>query len=275
MEARSIWERMMQIDRRILYAILAVNIVAALMARVAIEPDIPPPVKRFYDTIEALQPGDMVMVSSTWSAGTLAENQPQFEAVLKHLMRKRVRFTIISFAPPARDISHRLARRLTEDFGYVEGKDWAHFGYAPDIIIAVKGMSEDIVQAIRQDVRRVPIAELEVMKGVKSLKDYKLVVDVTPSDTLTYWISYRPPNLKILYCPTSVMAAEAYTFLDSGQILGMITGAKGAYEYERLLGIVGLGTRFINAIQFSHALIIVFILLGNFAMFMQRRTSAS
>jgi hypothetical protein len=275
MEARSIWERMMQIDRRILYAILAVNIIAALMARVAIEPDIPPPVKRFYDTIDALQPGDMVMVSSTWSAGTLAENQPQFEAVLKHLMRKRVRFTIISFAPPARDISHRLARRLTEDFGYVEGKDWAHFGYAPDIIIAVKGMSEDIVQAIRQDVRRVPIAELEVMKGVKSLKDYKLVVDVTPSDTLTYWISYRPPNLKILYCPTSVMAAEAYTFLDSGQILGMITGAKGAYEYERLLGIVGLGTRFINAIQFSHVLIIFFILLGNFAMFMQRRASAS
>jgi len=275
MEARSIWERMMQIDRRILYVILAVNIVAALMAGVAIEPDIPPPVKRFYDTIEALQPGDMVMVSSTWSAGTLAENQPQFEAVLKHLMRKRVRFTIISFAPPARDISHRLARRLTEDFGYVEGKDWAHFGYMPDITIAIKGMSEDIVQTIRQDVRRVPIAELEVMKGVKSLKDYKLVVDVTPSDTLTYWISYRPPNLKILYCPTSVMAAEAYTFLDSGQILGMITGAKGAYEYERLLGIVGLGTRFINAIQFSHVLIIVFILLGNFAMFMHRRTSAS
>ena len=275
MEARSLWERMMRIDRRVLYVILAVNIIGALMVRVAIEPDIPPVVKRFYDTIEALQPGDMVMVSSTWSAGTLAENQPQFEAVLKHLMRKRVRFTIISFAPPARDISHRLARRLTEDFGYVEGKDWAHFGYAPDIIIAVKGMSEDIVQAIRQDVRRVPIAELEVMKGVKSLKDYKLVVDVTPSDTLTYWISYRPPNLKILYCPTSVMAAEAYTFLDSGQILGMITGAKGAYEYERLLGIVGLGTRFINAIQFSHVLIIVFILLGNFAMFMQRRTSAS
>jgi len=275
MEARSLWERMMRIDRRVLYVILAVNIIGALMVRVAIEPDIPPVVKRFYDTIEALQPGDMVMVSSTWSAGTLAENQPQFEAVLKHLMRKRVRFTIISFAPPARDISHRLARRLTEDFGYVEGKDWAHFGYMPDIIIAIKGMSEDVAQTIRQDVRRTPIAELEVMKGVKSLKDYKLVVDVTPSDTLTYWISYRPPNLKILYCPTSVMAAEAYTFLDSGQILGMITGAKGAYEYERLLGIVGLGTRFINAIQFSHVLIIFFILLGNFGMLMQRRASAS
>jgi hypothetical protein len=275
MEARSLWERMMRIDRRVLYVILAVNIIGALMVRVAIEPDIPPVVKRFYDTIEALQPGDMVMVSSTWSAGTLAENQPQFEVVLKHLMRKRVRFTIISFAPPARDISHRLARRIAEENGYVEGKDWAHFGYTPDIIIAIKGMSDDIAQTIRQDVRRTPIAELEVMRGIKSLKDYKLVVDVTPTDTLGNWISYRPPNLKILYCPTSVMAAEAYTFLDSGQILGMITGAKGAYEYERLLGVVGLGTRFINAIQFSHVLIIFFILLGNFGMLMQRRASAS
>lgn len=275
MQPRTVWERMMRIDRRILYLILAVNIIGTLMVRVAIEPDIPPAVKSFYDTIEALQPGDMVMVSSTWSAGTLAENQPQFEAVLKHLMRKRLRFTIISFAPPARDISHRLARRIAEENGYVEGKDWAHFGYMPDIIIAIKGMSEDVAQTIRQDVRRVPIAELEVMQDIKSLKDYKLVVDVTPSDTLVSWISYRPPNLKILYCPTSVIAAEAYTFLDSGQILGIITGAKGAYEYERLLGIVGLGTRFINAIQFSHVLIIFFILLGNFAMFMQRRASAS
>ncbi len=274
MEQRTLWSRMMAIDRRILYLILAVNIVASLMARVAIEPDIPPAVRNFYETIEALQPGDMVMVSSTWSAGTLAENQPQFEAVLRHLMRKRLRFTIISFSPPARDISHRLARRLTQEEGYEEGKDWAHFGYSPDIILAIKGMSEDIAQAIRQDVRRVPIQQLEVMQGIKSLKDYKLVVDITPSDTLTAWISYRPANLNIIYCPTSVMAAEAYTFLDSKQILGMITGAKGAYEYEQLLGIVGLGTRFINAIQFSHVLIITFILLGNFAMFMQRRTQA-
>jgi hypothetical protein len=157
MQPRTVWERMMRIDRRILYLILAVNIIGTLMVRVAIEPDISPAVKSFYDTIEALQPGDMVMVSSTWSAGTLAENQPQFEAVLKHLMRKRLRFTIISFAPPARDISHRLARRIAEENGYVEGKDWAHFGYMPDIIIAIKGMSEDVAQTIRQDVRRVPI----------------------------------------------------------------------------------------------------------------------
>jgi hypothetical protein len=112
--------------------------------------------------------------------------------------------------------------------------------------------------------------KLAVVQGVKSLSDYKMIIDVTPSGTVPIWISYSPKNVRILYCPTSVMAAEAYTYLDSGQIKGMITGAKGAQEYEQLLTVVGLGTRFMNAISFSHVLIIVFILLGNFAMFMNR-----
>jgi hypothetical protein len=50
----------------------------------------------------------------------------------------------------------------------------------------------------------------------------------------------------------------------------MITGAKGAQEYEQLLGIKGLGAPFANTISFSHLLIIFFILLGNFAMLMNR-----
>jgi hypothetical protein len=119
-------------------------------------------------------------------------------------------------------------------------------------------------------VRGTEVSKLPVVQGVKSLSDYKMIIDVTPSGTVPIWISYSPKNVRILYCPTSVMAAEAYTYLDSGQIKGMITGAKGAQEYEQLLTVVGLGTRFMNAISFSHVLIIAFILLGNIAMFMNR-----
>jgi len=114
------------------------------------------------------------------------------------------------------------------------------------------------------------VSQIEMLKGVNSLRQYKLVIDVTPSGTVPIWISYSPKEVNIIYCPTSVMAAEAYTYLDSGQIKGMVTGAKGAQEYEQLLGIVGLASRFTNAISFSHVLIITFILLGNVAMFMNR-----
>jgi hypothetical protein len=210
------------------------------------------------------------MISSNWSASTLAENQPQLEAVITHLMRKQARFTIISIEAQSRDISYRLAERITKEKGYQYGKQWAHFGFVPNLAVAIKGMVTDLPNTIKQDVRGIEVTKLPVVQGVKSLSDYKMIIDVTPSGTVPVWISYSPKNVKILYCPTSVMAAEAYTYLDSGQIKGMITGAKGAQEYEQLLGIKGLGAPFANTISFSHLLIIAFILLGNFAMLMNR-----
>jgi hypothetical protein len=261
---------MLGIDRRWLYLILFVNIVTFLVAPIRMPASISPPVQKFYDEIEKLQPGDLVMISSNWSASTLAENQPQLEAVITHLMRKQARFTIISIEAQSRDISYRLAERVTKEKGYQYGEQWAHFGFVPNLTVAIKGMVTDLPGTIKQDVRGTEVSKLPVVQGVKSLSDYKMIIDVTPSGTVPIWISYSPKNVRILYCPTSVMAAEAYTYLDSGQIKGMITGAKGAQEYEQLLTVVGLGTRFMNAISFSHVLIIVFILLGNFAMFMNR-----
>ncbi|MFQ3610259.1 MAG: hypothetical protein SNJ72_02090 [Fimbriimonadales bacterium] len=270
MQPQTIWQKMLTIDRRLLYALLFVNIILFLLVPVRMPASISPPVQKFYDTMESLQPGDLVMVSSNWSASTLAENQPQLEAVLKHLMRKRVRFTLISIEAQSRDISYRLAERVTKAEGYEYGRDWVHFGFVPNLTVAIKGMVTDLPNTIKQDVRGMSITNIPMLEGITSLRQYKLVVDVTPSGTLPVWISYAPKEVKILYCPTSVMAAEAYTYLDSGQIKGMITGAKGAQEYEQLLGIVGLASRFTNAISFSHVLIITFILLGNMAMFMNR-----
>lgn len=272
MQARtqSLWQRMLGIDRRWLYMILFVNIVTFLVAPIRMPASISPPVQKFYDEIEKLQPGDLVMISSNWSASTLAENQPQLEAVITHLMRKQARFTIISIEAQSRDISYRLAERVTKEKGYQYGEQWAHFGFVPNLTVAIKGMVTDLPGTIKQDVRGTPINRLPVVQGVKSLSDYKMIIDVTPTGSVPIWISYSPKNVTILYCPTSVMAAEAYTYLDSGQIKGMITGAKGAQEYEQLLTVVGLGTRFMNAISFSHVLIIAFILLGNIAMFMNR-----
>jgi hypothetical protein len=271
MEKETIWHRLLMIDRRILYLILFVNIIIFLLIPVKVPTVTSPPVRKFYDTIEQLKPGDLVMVSSNWSAGTIGENLPQLEAVIRHLMRKKVRFTIISIEPQARDISYRFVSRFTREGGYEYGKDWAHFGFIPSLVVGIKGMVKDLPATIKQDIRGTPISQLPVMQGVKTLADYKMVIDITPSGTVPAWIAYRPKNLIVLFCPTSVMAAEAYTFLDSGQVAGMLTGAIGAQDYEQLLQREGLGTTFGNAISFSHALIIFFIILGNLALFMSRR----
>ena len=98
-----------------LYLILFVNIVIFLLAPLRMPASISPPVQKFYDEIEKLQPGDLVMISSNWSASTLAENQPQLEAVITHLMRKQARFTLISIEAQSRHlVPPRRARHERE-----------------------------------------------------------------------------------------------------------------------------------------------------------------
>lgn len=274
MEKRSVWDRLLAIDRRWLYLFLFVNIVFFLLMNVQMPAQITPPAQALYDHIENnLQEGDLVMVSSPWGPSTIAENGPQFQAVIRHLMRKRLRFVIISFEAQARDISLKMAREIADEEGYRYGEDWAHFGFLPGAAIAVRGLSNDIAATVKTDVNGTPVAELPLMQGVRNLNDFKFGLDITASATLKLaWLAFKPQSLTMGYCPTSVMAADAYTYLDSKQIVGMITGAKGAQEYEELMGIEGgLGAKFANAISFSHVLIIIFIIIGNVAMAMARR----
>jgi len=271
MQTKTIWDVLLSVDRRILYLLLFVTISAFLLLPLRLPATITSPARAVYDTIEALQPGDMVMISSNWSASTIAENGPQLEALLTHLMRKQVHFTMMSNEAQARNLSRRIAETVAERNGYVYGQQWAHLGFYTNLVAAIKGMANNLTEAAKQDVKGTPIKDIPVLQNINSLKDYKLVIDVTPSGTMPAWISYRPPNLKVAYFPTSVMAAEGYTYLDSGQLVGMVTGAKGAQEYETMLDIQGLGGPFANAISFSHVLILVFIALGNIALFMSRR----
>lgn len=271
MQTKTIWDVLLSVDRRILYLLLFLTISAFLLLPLRLPATITSPARAVYDTIEALQPGDMVMISSNWSASTIAENGPQLEALLTHLMRKQVHFTIMSNEAQARNLSRRIAETVAERNGYVYGQQWAHLGFYTNLVAAIKGMANNLTEAAKQDVKGTPIKDIPVLQNINSLKDYKLVIDVTPSGTMPAWISYRPPNLKVAYFPTSVMAAEGYTYLDSGQLVGMVTGAKGAQEYETMLDIQGLGGPFANAISFSHVLILIFIALGNIALFMSRR----
>ena len=63
---------------------------------------------------------------------------------------------------------------------------------------------------------------------------------------------------------------EAFNYLDSGQIVGLLQGLQGAVEYEQLLNTFGRATRASNSLSSAHLLLITFIVLGNIAMLLER-----
>lgn len=270
----NIWQRMLNIDRRILYLLLWLTMSAVMLFVRGQMPDvITSPVKDLYQTIENLPPDKMVILSSNWGPGTIGENRPQLEAILEHLIRRRLKFAVVSFFEPQLSImSYRYTSQITEKHGYEYGKDWVHFGFVPSIELGIKGMNESFVEAIKRDYKNTPIDQIEMMKNFRSMVDVSLVVDITPSGTVGAWISFVRKGTLVGYCPTSVMAAEGYTYLKSKQLVGMLTGAKGAYEYELLLKTSGYASRLINTITASHLLIVAAILFGNFCLLMARLT---
>jgi len=67
------------------------------------------------------------------------------------------------------------------------------------------------------------------------------------------------------------MATSFFPFLNSGQMVGMVAGLKGAAEYEKLIEIPGRAARGMDAQSIAHLVMIGFIVLGNIAYFMGRR----
>ena len=209
-----------------------------------------------------------------WSASTRGENGAQTEALMQHLMRRHLRFGLIAFAnPQGSTLGENAALRLQTQYGYHEGVDWCNFGYKTDQQNFLQAFVRSIPASVVTDVRGIALEKLPVMQGVNSGKDVALLLEVTGTNTYNVWIQFMqgPANVPMGAALTAVMAPEAYNYLDSGQIIGLVNGLKGATEYEQELGIFGKASRASNSSSLAHLLIISFIILGNIAMLLERR----
>ena len=110
-------------------------------------------------------------------------------------------------------------------------------------------------------------------------KDIAIAIILAAADYPIDWIRYPQTRygVKVGAGLTAVMAPKYYPFLQTGQVSGMMSGMKGAAEYEKLVLEHGYATELgtaetgMNSQSMIHILIIVFILLGNIGYFFSRR----
>ncbi len=272
----NVLQTLQQIDRRYLYAMLLLAVMAPFFLNIRLPVRISPQTQALYNTIEALPPNSFVLLGVDWSAGSRGENRPQTEALMRHMMRQKLRFAIQAFDPQGATLAEAIAQRIQGEYGYKEGVNWVNWGYKVDIVNYLKALVQDIPRTATADIHGHPLSTLPVMAGIGSAKDISLLLDVTPSATFQAYIQFvqGPYHIPMGLAPTAVMAPEAFIYLDSKQLVGMLTGLQGAIEYEQLLGFVGSATRASVSLSFAHLLIILFIVLGNIAMILERRSRA-
>lgn len=280
----NIWHRLQNIDPRLLYLLLIVVVGLPLIVPVPVPaPAISPQTRSAYETIERIaadpeQSRKLIILSCNFSAGTATENRTQCEVIMRHMMMRKLKFAIFAFADPqGRELGQQTANSLQGRYGYEYGRDYVNWGFRPGaaIVNILKAAVRDIPTAIGTDYKGTKLTAIPVMQGVTTVNDIGGIIEISGSNILPVWLSYyqRTGNkpLPTLFCPTAVMAPEAFPFLKSGQLQGMLTGLAGAIEYEVLLKEPGFASRASASLSYSHFLIIFLVILGNVGMIVTRR----
>ena len=121
----------------------------------------------------------------------------------------------------------------------VSGVDYCNFGYKPQAFAMVIGMGDNIANTMNTDAEGRKLENLPIMKGINNYNEMNLAVEFSGSSAGGLWITYARAKfgLNVAVGVTAVMAADMYPYLQSGQLIGMLSGLKGAAEYEKLVDV--------------------------------------
>ncbi|MGQ9462389.1 MAG: hypothetical protein ACUVTP_05415 [Candidatus Fervidibacter sp.] len=260
------------IDRRIIYLCVAIAIALPFIVQIKL-PVIPTmPVQKFYEAVDKVPKGKVVLIAADFDTGTEGENGPQVQAVLEHLMLKRVPFVIIGVAIQGPELVQSYAEKLAKKYGYKYGVDFVNLGYLPGGQLVLERFCRSVWQTKPSDYKQRPLTELPLMRKVRTAKDIGLVAEFTGSGVLswyvqTFWGQFKVP---LAQGCTGIIGPEQFTYLDAGQLSGLMVGLKGAAEYEALLKVSREGFRRMIPQSLGHLATLFLILLGNLGMWLAR-----
>lgn len=260
------------IDRRIIYIAVAVLVFLPLVIPFELPMYITPAAQSFFEAVEKVPREKLVIVACDFGAGTRGENEPQTRAVIEHLMQKGQKFAIMGFDLQGPEFGQRLAEKAEKKYRRTYGKDWCNWGYKPSITTTLMSLAKNIPDTIGADRNGTPLRNLQVMKGIETIRDVGMICEFSGSAMLPAYVQmiqgvYGTP---LGQGCTGIMGPEQYPYLDSGQLKGLLVGMKGAAEYETLVGFRGKGFKAMIPQSVAHLLLMALIILGNIGLYVSQ-----
>lgn len=265
--------RLQNIDRRIIYVILIVVTAFPMLNPLGMPLKVSPLTQRVYDLVEAIEPGERVLMSLDYAPSGAPDVHPQAIAVTQHLMDKGVGVVYIAFWDAGPMFAESIIKPYEEE-GYQYGVHFANLGYVPGGETAIKRFGSDVPGTVRKDFRNKSLASLPIMEGIKDTRDFALVIDfVAGNPGIQEWVRQvqGPLGINLAAGSVTVQVPMTMPFVQSGQVKGMLQGLRGAAEYEVVMGKPGPSVAKMDAQSLGHLVIIFFILVGNIAYFLDKK----
>ena len=265
------------LDRRVIYLLIFLGVIIPLLKPMGFPIVVTEESQMLYDKIQALPEGAMIVLSFDYDPASSAEVSPMVEAVVHHCFKKNHKLICPSLWPQGPSLATEIFNKLGPRYDKTYGEDWVNLGYLPGAqtgLPQVETLAASFKTAYPRDIKDTPIDDIPIMKNVKKLSDAEMVIAFTSGDPgLLGWIQVAKDvyNIPVSGGGTAVNAPQFYPYIQSNQITGFLGGLKGAAEYEKLVGEPGLGTSGMDAQSIAHLVIILFIILSNIFVLLEKK----
>lgn len=278
---------LLALDRRWVFLLVALSVTIPIVYPIGLPVTTTGATRAAFDYVESLKPGDVLWISFDYGPSSAPENDPMAEAFLRQCFLRRIRVIVSAFYPlGGLSLANASIARVAAEFpDRVYGVDYVNLGYKDGATAVMRRLGDSIGDAFPTDVDGKPIADLPMMRDVHDIRHVKGVFTVATGIIGEWWITqvHSQFGTPIIIGPTAVSAPKYYAFINSGQLVGMLGGMKGAAEYEKLLmGKYPQMNRFYHETKrftatkgmdgqtVLHTVILVLIALGNLAFFQTR-----
>lgn len=274
-------ESLIRIPRQIIFLVIALAIAVPLIIPIGIPVNVMPQTQKLFNAMEELDSESKpILISCDFDPQSLPELYPMLLAILRQCYARDVKVVLMALWPQGTSMVELALEELSAEFTKEYGVDYAFLGYKVGAAAVLLGMGENIESVFPNDFYGTPTNSLPLMSSVKSYKDISLVVTLSTGDPgWRFWLLYAQARYgaRLGVGVTAVSAADVYPYVETGQVIGLLSGMKGASEYEILVQRKNYSTGLLRASQgmdaqsLGHLFIMIFIIIGNIGYFASRR----
>jgi hypothetical protein len=224
--------------------------------------------KDWYNYVEDLPEGSVVLFDIGYGAGGYPSLGPATIAVFHQYFDNNLKVIMM-----ATNIEGSMMYPLLMDavrpesrHGAVYGEDYVFLGYIAGGQTAMAGVLGDLPAIVSADYLGTPIGQIDILDGISGAEDMDLVTYITTAGgTSEGWVyqAYSAYGKDVLGGFLSMMTTSMKPYYDTGQLLGVIDGIKGAADMEFLTGNPGDAIQSSDVLSFSQTLVLIFIVVGN------------
>jgi ribosomal protein S6 len=264
----------MKIKKEVIYFLLLLVIILPLIFGISFKIKPTEPVINFFQEINSLKKGSFIVVTISFDPSTKAELLPMLDALTYHLFKNDI---IPVYMNPLNanvtNLGYLSIKKIARKMKKKENSDYYYLGFVPGDKSALQDMGEDFYSVYKKTFDGKDLENFNIFKNIQKISDFSLLIDLADGNSTLDLLTYINTKYGVPMASgvTAVMASEYYPYLNSGQLLGLLGGLRGAAEYETLLDMSAKARRGMSAQTFAHILIFILIIIGNYEYFKGKR----